>query len=217
MTDAVDPRHQAQRGCPRPAARRRRRPDAWTQPVVAGLGARPSARRRRTDGLPALSDAPRRVADRRRAADGLPREGDPRGQAAHHLERPGRGVRSPGSAAWRMPVCGAGPSPRPSALGARRSHPPSAATNLAAKLLQLTLPGVPDVYQGCELTSYSLVDPDNRRPVDFQSRARRLSRARGRSPARRLDDDKLWVTSHGPAPAPRTPESFGRRRVLPAA
>ena len=39
--------------------------------------------------------------------------------------------------------------------------------SLAAKLLQLTAPGVPDVYQGSELWETSLVDPDNRRPVDF--------------------------------------------------
>jgi len=40
---------------------------------------------------------------------------------------------------------------------------------LAAKLLSLTLPGVPDVYQGSELGDQSLVDPDNRRPVDFDA------------------------------------------------
>ena len=38
--------------------------------------------------------------------------------------------------------------------------------SLAAKLLALTMPGVPDVYQGSELWEQSLVDPDNRRPVD---------------------------------------------------
>ena len=42
---------------------------------------------------------------------------------------------------------------------------------LAAKLVALTMPGVPDVYQGSELWEQSLVDPDNRRPVDFESRA----------------------------------------------
>ena len=42
--------------------------------------------------------------------------------------------------------------------------------SLGAKLVQLTMPGVPDVYQGTELWDYSLVDPDNRRPVDFQTR-----------------------------------------------
>ncbi|KZE89382.1 malto-oligosyltrehalose synthase [Microbacterium sp. TNHR37B] len=42
---------------------------------------------------------------------------------------------------------------------------------LAAKLLQLAGPGVPDVYQGTELWDLSLVDPDNRRPVDYAVRA----------------------------------------------
>jgi (1->4)-alpha-D-glucan 1-alpha-D-glucosylmutase len=41
---------------------------------------------------------------------------------------------------------------------------------LSAKLLQLAAPGVPDVYQGSELWETSLVDPDNRRPVDFARR-----------------------------------------------
>ena len=44
------------------------------------------------------------------------------------------------------------------------------ANSLGAKLVQLTMPGVPDVYQGCELAGLSLVDPDNRRPVDFARR-----------------------------------------------
>jgi (1->4)-alpha-D-glucan 1-alpha-D-glucosylmutase len=46
----------------------------------------------------------------------------------------------------------------------------AAANSLGAKLVQLTMPGVPDVYQGCELAALSLVDPDNRRPVDFARR-----------------------------------------------
>ncbi|HWI32264.1 MAG TPA: malto-oligosyltrehalose synthase [Microbacterium sp.] len=48
--------------------------------------------------------------------------------------------------------------------------------SLGAKLLQLTGPGVPDVYQGSELWERSLVDPDNRRPVDFDERRRLLER-----------------------------------------
>jgi (1->4)-alpha-D-glucan 1-alpha-D-glucosylmutase len=47
---------------------------------------------------------------------------------------------------------------------------PGRSNSLAAKLLQLTSPGVPDVYQGTEVWEDSLVDPDNRRPVDFTSR-----------------------------------------------
>jgi (1->4)-alpha-D-glucan 1-alpha-D-glucosylmutase len=46
---------------------------------------------------------------------------------------------------------------------------------LAQVLLKCTLPGVPDLYQGCELWELSLVDPDNRRPVDFTRRAALLS------------------------------------------
>jgi (1->4)-alpha-D-glucan 1-alpha-D-glucosylmutase len=45
--------------------------------------------------------------------------------------------------------------------------PDAAANSLGAKLVQLTMVGVPDVYQGCEFPAFSLVDPDNRRPVDF--------------------------------------------------
>ncbi len=47
--------------------------------------------------------------------------------------------------------------------------------SLSAKLLQLTAPGVPDVYQGSELWETSLVDPDNRRTVDFAARAEMLA------------------------------------------
>lgn len=45
---------------------------------------------------------------------------------------------------------------------------------LGQKLIQLTAPGVPDVYQGTELWDLSLVDPDNRRPVDYERRRRLL-------------------------------------------
>ncbi|MFL6157744.1 MAG: malto-oligosyltrehalose synthase [Marmoricola sp.] len=48
---------------------------------------------------------------------------------------------------------------------------PGWSNGLAVKLLALTVPGVPDVYQGSELWEQSLVDPDNRRPVDFDLRA----------------------------------------------
>ncbi|HSV65204.1 MAG TPA: malto-oligosyltrehalose synthase [Mycobacteriales bacterium] len=48
--------------------------------------------------------------------------------------------------------------------------------SLGQKLVQLTMPGVPDTYQGCELWDFSLVDPDNRRPVDFAARRDLLDR-----------------------------------------
>ncbi len=52
---------------------------------------------------------------------------------------------------------------------------PGAANGLAAKLLQLTAPGIPDVYQGSERWERSLVDPDNRRPVEFEAAAALLA------------------------------------------
>ncbi len=47
--------------------------------------------------------------------------------------------------------------------------------SLGQTVLKLTAPGVPDIYQGCELWDLSLVDPDNRRPVDFTQRAAMLA------------------------------------------
>jgi (1->4)-alpha-D-glucan 1-alpha-D-glucosylmutase len=47
---------------------------------------------------------------------------------------------------------------------------PGRITALAQKLVQLTSPGVPDVYQGTELWDHTLVDPDNRQPVDYELR-----------------------------------------------
>jgi (1->4)-alpha-D-glucan 1-alpha-D-glucosylmutase len=43
-------------------------------------------------------------------------------------------------------------------------------SSLSQVFLKLVSPGIPDIYQGCELLRLSLVDPDNRRPVDFQKR-----------------------------------------------
>jgi (1->4)-alpha-D-glucan 1-alpha-D-glucosylmutase len=52
-------------------------------------------------------------------------------------------------------------------------------TSLAQKLVQLTMPGVADTYQGSELFDLSLVDPDNRRPVDYAHRQRMLEELAG--------------------------------------
>jgi len=46
--------------------------------------------------------------------------------------------------------------------------------SLAQTVLKITIPGVPDIYQGQELWDFSLVDPDNRRPVDYEARAKQL-------------------------------------------
>ena len=75
--------------------------------------------------------------------------------------------------------------------------------SLGAKLVQLTMVGVPDIYQGCELSGLSLVDPDNRRPVDFARRralladldASRLDLAAPGDDGARLDAAKLLVTA----------------------
>lgn len=66
---------------------------------------------------------------------------------------------------------------------------------LSQKLIQLTIPGVADVYQGTEIVAPSLVDPDNRRPVDFTARAKALVRLSDGAKPRTLDEEKLWVTS----------------------
>ena len=57
---------------------------------------------------------------------------------------------------------------------AARIAPAGALNGLAQTLLRLTSPGVPDLYQGTEFWDLSLVDPDNRRPVDFPARERAL-------------------------------------------
>ncbi len=69
------------------------------------------------------------------------------------------------------------------------------AVALGQKLVQLTMPGVPDVYQGAELVTLTLVDPDNRRPVDYAERAERLARLDAGGRPADLDDEKLLVTS----------------------
>ncbi|MDZ7723646.1 MAG: malto-oligosyltrehalose synthase [candidate division KSB1 bacterium] len=70
--------------------------------------------------------------------------------------------------------------------------------SLAQTLLKCTAPGIPDMYQGTELWDYSLVDPDNRRPVDFQRRAKLLKSCNKLNAAQalaHLQDGtvKLWL------------------------
>ena len=63
-----------------------------------------------------------------------------------------------------------------------------AINSLAQTLLKLTSPGVPDVYQGNEIWNFCLVDPDNRRPVDYKLRAEMLSCLSSKAPAELLRD-----------------------------
>jgi len=70
--------------------------------------------------------------------------------------------------------------------------------SLAQTLIKLTAPGVPDIYQGNEILDFSLVDPDNRRPVDFELRKRLLAGAKSLSAGeawKRRDEGlpKLWL------------------------
>jgi (1->4)-alpha-D-glucan 1-alpha-D-glucosylmutase len=69
------------------------------------------------------------------------------------------------------------------------------ANSLGAKLVQLTMPGVADVYQGCELAGFALVDPDNRGLVDYERRRALLAAQDAGAPATGLDAEKLLVTS----------------------
>ena len=69
------------------------------------------------------------------------------------------------------------------------------AATLGSKLVQLTLPGVADVYQGTEVPDPVLVDPDNRRFVDVAPLAARLVRLDDGAGPRDLADEKLLVTS----------------------
>jgi (1->4)-alpha-D-glucan 1-alpha-D-glucosylmutase len=59
---------------------------------------------------------------------------------------------------------------------------------LSQTLLKLTSPGVPDIYQGNEIWDFSLVDPDNRRPVDYLERKKMLDALKGADPGDLLDN-----------------------------
>jgi (1->4)-alpha-D-glucan 1-alpha-D-glucosylmutase len=59
----------------------------------------------------------------------------------------------------------------------RKIAPAGAVNGLVQALLRCTAPGVPDLYQGCEFWDFSLVDPDNRRPVDYAMRRDALDEA----------------------------------------
>jgi (1->4)-alpha-D-glucan 1-alpha-D-glucosylmutase len=77
---------------------------------------------------------------------------------------------------------------------------PGRVNSLAQTLIKLTAPGVPDFYQGTELWDLSLVDPDNRRPVDYALRRRLLSELEGMRVEEiwsRIDEGlpKLWIIS----------------------
>ena len=100
---------------------------------------------------------------------------------------------------------------------------PGRVNSLAVKLLTLTAPGVPDLYQGSELWDLSLVDPDNRRPVDYERRRTLLGSLNGDLGAATLDQadsglPKLLVVKRALEVRRRRPEAFaGDYRPLLAA
>ncbi|MDD5411178.1 MAG: malto-oligosyltrehalose synthase, partial [Methylobacter sp.] len=104
--------------------------------------------------------------------------------------------------------------------------------SLSQTLIKLTVPGVPDIYQGCELWNFSLVDPDNRRPVDFGYRRTLLDtlqtlatlesqqRSAGvRALCDKLEDGrgKLLVVRTALALRQRWPDVFQQGKYLPLA
>jgi (1->4)-alpha-D-glucan 1-alpha-D-glucosylmutase len=89
-----------------------------------------------------------------------------------------------------------------------RLAPYARVNTLSQKLVQLTMPGVPDVYQGCELVGLSLVDPDNRRPVDYARRRALLADLDAGMLPGDLDGEKLLVTSRVLRLRGRHPEWF---------
>lgn len=101
--------------------------------------------------------------------------------------------------------------------------PQAEANSLVQAVLRYTLPGVPDLYQGCEFRDLSLVDPDNRRPVDYAARATALAapddgfdhrklQVIARLLAARREAPALWAQgSYEPQPAPQGAICFRRR------
>jgi (1->4)-alpha-D-glucan 1-alpha-D-glucosylmutase len=92
---------------------------------------------------------------------------------------------------------------------------PGRINSLTQTLLKNTAPGVPDQYQGSELWDLSLVDPDNRRPVDYELRRRLLGELQGLSPqeiVERMDAGlpKLHIVHQSLLLRREHPEWFGR-------
>jgi (1->4)-alpha-D-glucan 1-alpha-D-glucosylmutase len=85
---------------------------------------------------------------------------------------------------------------------------------LAQTLLKLTVPGLPDIYQGDELWALSLVDPDNRRPVDWAARREALAALRDGAPPT-SDTIKLHVVAAALDLRRRRPGAFADNNYTP--
>lgn len=94
--------------------------------------------------------------------------------------------------------------------------------SLAQVVLKLGSPGVPDFYQGTELWDFTLVDPDNRRPVDFAVRERMLAGLAGQHPAAMMREPqdgriKMFITNAGLQLRRELPHVFVGGDYLPLA
>ncbi len=91
---------------------------------------------------------------------------------------------------------------------------PARVNSLSLVLLKLTAPGIPDIYQGTELWDFSLVDPDNRRAVDYELRARLLGELDRLCPDQiliRAEEGlpKLWLIRQALRTRNSRPQTFG--------
>lgn len=104
------------------------------------------------------------------------------------------------------------------AAAAAELAPTGALNSLTQTLLRMTTPGVPDLYQGADYWDFSLVDPDNRRPVDFE--ARRASFSLDADAAELLANwhdarIKQWLIARTLKARRDDPELFTKGRYLP--
>ncbi len=95
-----------------------------------------------------------------------------------------------------------------------RVREPGRVNSLTQVLVKHTSPGIPDLYQGAELWDHSLVDPDNRRPVDYELRRRLLAELSGmrvEEMMARAEEGlpKLWLTHQALLVRRERPEWFG--------
>ena len=171
--DHVDARHQAGRGRAGPDRRTGRDPRPLGRRPRHPALARPSSRR--VVRQPALAGGPRRLAASRERLHGYAekamREAGDRTTWTAPDATYETAVHAAVDAAFDHPAVAA-------VLEGLLEHVagPGWSNSLSTKLVALTMPGVPDVYQGSELWEQSLVDPDNRRPVDLGVRRQVLAR-----------------------------------------
>ena len=97
----------------------------------------------------------------------------------------------------------------------QRIHAAGAAKSLAQTLLKLTAPGVPDFYQGAEYWDFSLVDPDNRTPVDFTARQASLEAMPLRPPTSLDSRLKQFLIVRVLAARKKTAQLFSAGRYIP--